>query len=151
LVRSRGWRSGPHGHACSRCAGGTFKGYIQEGGPNYLLQDGVNTTIASIGTGMQNIVWSIAGAGAAADKTIIERIGIEIAGTSGASWTNPTVLYVDRIDVTGSALSPASYTFDTAATVHTTPTGQGPVGRIYLNNYSGDTNVTGAAISWLGP
>jgi hypothetical protein len=131
--------------------GGTFKGYIQEGAPDYSLQDGVNTTIASIGTTMQNIVWNIAGAGTAADKTIIRRIGIEIAGTSGSSWTNPTVLYVDSIVVTGATLTPASYTFDTAASVYTTPVDQGPEGELFLNSYSGDTNVTGAAVSWLGP
>jgi hypothetical protein len=131
--------------------GGTFKGYIQEGSPNYQLQDGVNTTIASIGTGMQNIAWSIASAGTAANKTSIQRIGIEIAGTSGSSWTNPTVLFVDSIVVTGSSLTSGSYTFDTEATVYTTPTEQGPAGRLFLNSYADDTNVTGAAISWLGP
>jgi hypothetical protein len=131
--------------------GGTFRGYIQEGSPNYASQGATGTTIASMSTGMQDIAWSIASAGTAADKTRIRRIGIEIVGTGGSSWTNPTVLYVDRIVVTGSSLSPATYPFGTASTVHTTPTEQGPTGALYLNSHSGDTTVTGAAISWLGP
>lgn len=131
--------------------GGTFKGYIQEGSPDYSIQDGVSTPIADIDTSMQEIAWSIAGAGNAADKTMIRRIGIEIAGTGGSTFTNPTVLYLDSIVVTGSSLNPASFTFDTSGTVYTTPTGEGPPSQLYLNNYSADTNVTGAALSWLGP
>jgi hypothetical protein len=61
------------------------------------------------------------------------------------------VLYVDRIAVAGATPSVTAYPFDTSDTVHTTPTSQGPTGQLYLNNYSGDTNVTGAAVSWLGP
>lgn len=64
---------------------------------------------------------------------------------------NPTVIYVDSIVVTGATLSPSSYPFDAAGSVHTTPTAQGPVGLLFLNNYSADTNVTGCTIGWLGP
>jgi hypothetical protein len=131
--------------------GGNFRGYIQEGAPDYVFQTGNATTIASIGTSMQDIVWSVASAGTAADKTKIRRIGIEISAGSDSSWTNPTVLYVDRITVTGSSPSLASYPFDTDDSVYTTPTGQGPTGDMYLNDDAGDTTVTGAAISWVGP
>lgn len=131
--------------------GGWFKAYIQEGAPNYLYQDSVETTIASIGTSMQTISWDVATAGTTADKTIIRRIGIEISGNGASSWTSPTVFYVDSITVTGTTLAMASFTFDTASTVSTTPTGNGPNNVIWLNNYSGDTNVTGATLSWLGP
>jgi hypothetical protein len=131
--------------------GGWFKAYIQEGSPNYLYQDSVETTIASIGTSMQTISWDVATAGTTADKTIIRRIGIEISGNGASSWTNPTVLYVDSITVTGTTLAMSSFTFDTSNTVSTTPTGSGPNNVIWLNNFSGDTNVTGATLSWLGP
>lgn len=132
-------------------SGGWFKGYIQEGSPNYLYQDSVETQISSIGTTMQTITFDVATAGTAADKTIISRIGIEISGAGASSWTNPTVIYVDSIVVTGTTLTMSSFTFDTASTVSTTPTSSGPTNVIWLNNYSGDTNVTGAAVGWLGP
>jgi hypothetical protein len=131
--------------------GGNFRGYIQEGAPDYVFQTGNATTIASIGTSMQDIVWSVASAGTAADKTKIRRIGIEISAGSSSSWTNPTVFYVDSITITGSSPSLASYPFDTEDSVYTTPTGQGPTGDMYLNDAAGDTTVTGAAISWVGP
>jgi hypothetical protein len=131
--------------------GGWFKAYIQEGSPNYLYQDSLETTIASIGTSMQTISWDVATAGTTADKTIIRRIGVEISGNGASSWTSPTVLYVDSITVTGTTLAMSSFTFDTQATVSTTPTGNGPNNVIWLNNFSGDTNVTGATLSWLGP
>jgi hypothetical protein len=131
--------------------GGWFKAYIQEGSPDYFYQDNVETTIASIGTSMQTISWDVATAGTTADKTIIRRIGIEISGNGASSWTSPTVLYIDSITVTGTTLAMSSFTFDTSSTVSTTPTGNGPNNVIWLNNYSGDTNVTGAMLSWLGP
>ncbi len=131
--------------------GGWFKAYIQEGSPNYLYQDSVETTIASIGTSMQTISWNVATAGTTADKTIIRRIGVEISGAGASSWTNPTVLYVDSIIVTGTSLAMASFTFDTASAVYVTPTSSGPNDVIWLNNYSSDTNVTGATLGWLGP
>jgi len=131
--------------------GGWFKAYIQEGSPNYLYQDSVETTIASIGTSMMTINWNVATAGTTADKTIIRRIGIEISGAGASSWTSPTVLHVDSIIVTGTSLAMSSFTFDTSSTVLATPTSSGPNDIIWLNNYSGDTNVTGATLGWLGP
>jgi hypothetical protein len=131
--------------------GGWFKGYIQEGSPNYLYQDSVETPIASIGTSMQTITWDVATAGTTADKSIISRIGIEISGAGASSWTNPTVIYVDSITVTGATLTISSFPFATSSTVYATPTSSGPNGAIWLNDYSGDTNVTGAAVTWLGP
>lgn len=131
--------------------GGTLRGYIQEGSPDYHVQYDAATVISSIGSSMQTISWSIATAGTAANKAAIQRIGIEINGANGSAWTNPTVIYLDSIVVTGATLSPSSYPFDAASSVHTTPTGQGPAGKLYQNNFSEDTNVTGAAVSWLGP
>jgi hypothetical protein len=132
-------------------SGGWFKGYIQEGSPNYRFQANTETTIASIGTSMQTITWDIATAGTTADKSIISRIGIEISGAGATAWTNPTVIYVDSITVTGTTLTTSSFTFGTASTVYTTPTSSGPSDVIWLNDHNTDTTVTGAAISWLGP
>jgi hypothetical protein len=131
--------------------GGHFKAYIQEGSPNYLQQVSTETLIANIGTTMQTIMWDVATAGTAADKTIISRVGLEVIGTGATAWTNPTVLYVDSVVITGTNLTMASFTFDTSASVSTTPTSSGPNNVMWLNNFSSDTNVTGAALSWLGP
>ncbi len=76
---------------------------------------------------------------------------VEISGAGASSWTSPTVVYVDSITVTGTSLTMSSFTFDTSSTVYTTPTSSGPNDVIWLNNYTGDTNVTGATLSWLGP
>jgi hypothetical protein len=131
--------------------GGHFKAYIQEGSPNYLQQVSTETNIASIGTAMQTINWDVSTAGTGADKTIISRVGLEIIGTGATSFTNPTVIYVDSITITGTTLTMASFPFDTSSTVSTTPTSSGPNNVMWLNNFSADTNVTGAALSWLGP
>jgi hypothetical protein len=130
--------------------GGMFKVYIQEGAPAYLYQVGPDTPIASIGTAMQTINYDVATFGAAANKTIISRIGIEIIGTGSTSWANPTVIYIDSITVTGTTLTMATFNFDAPTTVSTTPTSNGPSDIMWLNNYSADTTVTGAALSWLG-
>jgi hypothetical protein len=96
------------------------------------------------------VVWNIADTAGSADTTAIERLGIEITGTGGSSFTNPTVLYVDRVDVTRPS-GYHSWGFDTSSSVYTTPTSSGPQGCVWLNSYSADTNVSGASISWLGP
>ena len=99
---------------------------------------------------MQSVVWDIADTAGSADTTAIRRIGIEISGTGGSPFTNPTVLYVDRVDVS-SPSGYASWDFDMSSSVHTTPTANGPLECVWLNNHSDDTNVSGASISWLGP
>lgn len=134
-----------------RGTGGTLLAYVQEGSPNYAMLFSAPIAINSLGTAMQSIIWNIGDAAGSADTTAIERIGIEIVGTGGSSFTNPTVIYVDRVDVVGSSLGTGSWPLDTSASVHTTPTSSGPVGKMWLNSYSADTNVSSAAISWLGP
>jgi hypothetical protein len=131
--------------------GGTVLLYLQEGGPDYGIYFSAPIKISSLGASMQNVVWNMADTSAGTSATAIERIGIEVVGTGGSPYTNPTVLYVDRVDVTGSSLTTGSWTFDASSSVHTTPTSSGPVNKIWLNSYSADTTVSGATISWLGP
>jgi len=97
------------------------------------------------------VVWNVKDSTGTPDATGIERIGIQIDGAGGSPYTNPSIILVDSIVVTGSSLKPGSFTFDTASTVYTTKTSSGPVGTMWLNNYAGDTNVADASISWLGP
>jgi hypothetical protein len=126
--------------------GGTILAYVQGGSPDYILRFGMPIEIDSLGTSMQDVVWKVADTRGSADLTAIERIGIEINGSGGGPYSNPTVIYVDRMDVASS-----SWTFDAAASVYTTPTVSGPVAQIWLNNHSGDTTVSDASVSWLGP
>lgn len=85
------------------------------------------------------------------DKTIVRRLGIEIVGTGASSWANPTVVYVDSVSITNTALDPSVFAFDSANTVVPTPRTSSPGDqRMWLNSGSGDTNVA-ATLSWLGP
>jgi hypothetical protein len=136
--------------ARQRGTGGTILAYIQEGAPQFTLGFSAPIRIDSLSSTMQNVVWNIADTAGNADATAIRRIGIEIAGTGGSPFTNPTVIYIDRVDVS----SPAGYgswAFDTSSSVYVTPTSSGPQECVWLNNHSDDTNVSGASISWLGP
>jgi hypothetical protein len=130
--------------------GGTILVYLQAGGPNYTLLFSAAIKINSLSSSMQNIVWNVGDATGSAGAAA-ERIGLEIVGTGGSSFSNPTVIYIDRVDVARSSLAMGSWTFDTAASINTTPTTSGAAGRMWLNSYSADTNVSGATISWLGP
>jgi len=132
--------------------GGEFLGYIQHGGtPDYLYAESAHTQVSSIGTSLSNIVWDVSTVTGTFDKTVIARIGIEVTSEGSSAWTNPTVLYIDSVTVTGSTPAIAAWTFDTSATVYTTPVNSYGVGPIWLNNYSADTTAAGSAISWLGP
>jgi len=132
--------------------GGEFLGYIQHGGtPDYLYVESAHTQISSIGTSLSNIVWDVSTVTGTFDKTVIARIGIEVTSEGSSAWTNPTVLYIDSVTVTGSNPAIAAWTFDTSATVYTTPVNSYGTGPIWLNNYSADTTAAGSAISWLGP
>lgn len=80
--------------------------------------------------------------------TAIERVGIELVGEGSASCTN--LIYVHRVSVTRGRGDDQDWTFDTAASIWTTQGTNGPVGKMWLNRYAADTNVSGAAIEWLG-
>jgi hypothetical protein len=128
---------------------GTLLAYVQEGAPNFARRSSAPIAIASISTSMQDIVWDVAGTPAtagSADTTAIQRIGLEISGADGRSFSNPTVIYLDRVST-----AVVSWTFDTVDSVYTATTMSGPAGQIWLNSYSAETNVAGASITWVGP
>jgi hypothetical protein len=81
------------------------------------------------------------------DKTKVRRLGLEIGGTGGSTFTNPTVVYVDAITVTTPALS---FPFDATASVNTTPvtlhTGDTA---LWQNSASADTTATGSTLEWV--
>jgi hypothetical protein len=129
---------------------GKFRAYIQEGGPDYHVRFGPSINLAALSTSMSSITFKIDDSITSVDVTAIARMGVEISGEGGSSFTNPTLIYVDRISVVGEWVADQDFTFDTAASVSTTPTNSGPLGKMWLNNYKADTNMSGAAIEWLG-
>ena len=131
---------------------GSFQGYVQhganpDGGSGGFAQFFQGWQELSNISGFQNIVWNIGSAVTSFDKTVIERIGIEITGSdtkdSGA-WTNPTIVYVDSILVSNGP----SFTFDTSGTISSSTT-NAPAGVMFLNSFDGP--VAGSQVTWLGP
>ena len=108
--------------------GGSFRLFIQSGAPDFSLAFSSATSLESSGSSVRSVTWSIADADTSLDKKAVERVGIEIAGVGGNTWANPTVLYVDRVDVSGTALGTGSFPFESAASVYTRPTASGPSG-----------------------
>jgi hypothetical protein len=126
-------------------SGGQVKGYVQHGGsPDYAqLFQSPPVELASL-DGWQTLTWDVGAQAATYDKAIVARVGIQITGAGGTSFTNPTVVYLDWLEVTGSASG--LFRFEAEASVATTPTTSGPTGVLFCN--SGDSPVTGSAVSW---
>lgn len=131
-------------------SGGEFRGYVQQGAGGdfeYALSEG--TAISEIGRVPETIVWDLADDGSSFDLTAIERIGIEITASGSTSWTNPTVVLIDRIAVADANPAVSAWTFDAMSSVHTTPVEIYEAGPIWLNSYSADTTATGSEIGWI--
>jgi hypothetical protein len=137
--------------AKAKGTGSKLRAFVQEGRPDFHLQFSSALSLASLSTSMSTFTFNIENSITSADLTSIDRVGIEILGEGSSSFTNPTVIYVGRISVSGQSVTDQAWTFDTAASVFTTPTANGPAGTMWLNNYQADTNVSGATIGWLGP
>jgi type II secretory pathway pseudopilin PulG len=134
-----------------RGTGGTIMAYAQEGGPNFAILYSAPFAISSLASSMQDVVLNVSAATGTANRAAIERIGVQISGAGSGALSNPTVIYVDRVDVANSSPATGSFTFDTSDSVYTTATSDGPSSKIWLNSFSEDTNVSGAAVGWLGP
>lgn len=127
-------------------SGGEVKGYIQHGGsPDYAQLFQSQAVRLSALEGWHDLVWNLASEGASYDKTIVGRVGIQVIGLGSTSWTNPTVVDVDSITVTGPAVGP--FEFDSASSVSSDATIGAPPNVLWRN--SGDNPVAGAAVSWV--
>jgi hypothetical protein len=133
--------------------GGSIRMYVQHGGdPDFLYVQNAFTALSGVGTSFQNVTWDVSTVTGTFDRTVIYRVGIEITANDGSTaWTDPTVVHVDSVTITGTTPTLSAWTFDAASSVNTTPTENGSAGSMWLNSYSADTTATGAAISWLGP
>lgn len=126
--------------------GGTIFNYVQDSGTYHFLGvPAAKRQPLSSASGWTTLSWNV-GAEPDADgtgivKTSIKSIGIELNAQPSATWSNPTVVFVDSISVTSPSLS---FPFDAASSVSTTNTN----GALWLNGNSSDTTATGSAVSW---
>jgi hypothetical protein len=127
--------------------GGEVRAYVQHGGtPDYDLTYGGLRKLDAIGT-WTSVTWDLAASAASFDLTRIARIGIEITGANSTAFTNPTLLYLDSITITGPTLGP--YEFDSAVTLSSAQT-RPAMDVLWLSPEPGES-VAGSALSWLGP
>jgi len=126
-------------------SGGQIKGYIQHGGqPDFLqLFQDTPVELASVGD-WQNVVWNVGAQASSYDKTNVGRVGVQVTGAGATSWTNPTVVYVDSISVTGASTGP--WNFDNSGTVSPNHMTGGGANILFCN--SGDSPVSGTTINW---
>jgi hypothetical protein len=126
-------------------SGGQFKFYVQHSGTPDFNQLFQNTPVElSSFSGWLDVTWNVGTQQASYDKTIVGRVGVQVTGGGSTSWTNPTLVYVDSITVTGVTAGP--WRFETSGSISTTPATSGATGVLFCN--SGDSPVSGSAVSW---
>jgi hypothetical protein len=129
-------------------SGGEIRGYIQHGGtPDFGQLFQSQPLRLSACDGWEEIVWRIADEGGNYDKTIVGRVGIHVIGVGSTEWTNPTVVYLDSIRVTGPSVGP--WDFADAASIDPAATYGAEPNLLWRN--LGDDPVEGSEITWLGP
>ena len=129
--------------------GGEVKGYVQHSGdPDFVqLFQAPGVRIDGI-VGWQNITFDVgAHPSTTFTKNNVARVGIQIIGGTSTSFTNPTVVSIDSVTVTGVSAGP--WNFDSSGTIQTNADHTGPTNIMLLN--SADNPVSGSSISWLGP
>jgi hypothetical protein len=135
---------------CKAGSGGQLRGYVQHGGsPDFDFQVVGVTELADLGdwTSVSYELSTVTGF----DKTVVRRVGLEVIGAGSSTWLNPTIVYLDSIDIENTVLDPSSFNFDDAASITVTPSTAGPPDqRLWMNNATNDSNVE-ATLSWLGP
>jgi hypothetical protein len=126
--------------------GGEIKGYIQHGGvPDYAQLFQSAALRLSDMDGWQDLVWNVGAETAAYDKAIVARVGIQVTGRASTAWTNPTVIWVDSIRVTGPSVGP--WPFDDQASVAPSATLSANPNVLWRN--SGDSPVNGSTVGWF--
>lgn len=129
-------------------SGGRVDLYIQHGGvPDYNLIYGGGLDFDEL-DGWAELEWTVASTipDFEFDKTLIRRVGIELAATGSGPWQNPTVVYVDSISVSGPSVGP--WNFATAATLSATPRDAEP--NLLWMSDDDDEFVPGSTLGWLG-
>ena len=130
--------------------GGSIFNYVQDSGTfHFLGVPAAQRASLSALSGWSTLSWNLGTAdpgGSGIVRTSIKNIGIELNAQPSASWTSPTVIYVDSITVTTPTLS---FTLDATASVYPTPTtSSAPSQALWLNSGASDTTATSASLSW---
>jgi len=130
-------------------SGGRLHGFVQSGA-DFTFHDGVIVELEDIDDAeMQTITWDLAHLPLSA-RSEVRYVGIQINGLGSDQLTNPTVVYVDSIRITGSSLDRDRWPFDDAESIRTLVEDTCPpcatTGQLWL-----DSDFTApATLSWLG-
>jgi len=128
--------------------GGVILPYAQDSAFNFLGP--ATKPLLAEQSGWVTLEWDIGAEPAAMSgimKRSISRIGIELKAAPSATWSNPTVVYVDAISVNTPALS---FPFGTTGTVSATAQSSDVAGQVlWLNSGASDTTATGSKLSWV--
>jgi hypothetical protein len=132
---------------------------LPDGGTGYeSYQDTTQTNLTGTGgltacsTGtMKTITLTLtAGSTGTLDPTAVDKISIYVyAGGTAATWSNPTIVYIDSVTIAGAATTSADhvYDFNVAADVAASSTTYPTTGVIGVNIYS--TPITGSTVAQL--
>jgi hypothetical protein len=131
-------------------AGGSIFNYVQDSGTYHFLGvPAAQRRLLSGSSGWSTLSWNVGTEDAAATgivKTSIKNIGIELNAQPSATWSSPTIVYIDSLTVTSPSLS---FTFDATASVSPTPmTTNGSGQALWLNSGATDTTASDAMLSW---
>jgi len=128
--------------------GGVILAYAQDSSFNFLGP--ATKPLLAEQDGWVTLTWDIGAEPAAQTgimKRSISRLGIEIKAAPSATWSNPTVVYVDSISVNAPALS---FPFGTTGTVSGMAQSSDVAGQVlWLNSGTMDTTATGTTLSWV--
>jgi hypothetical protein len=129
-------------------SGGVIFAYAQDASFNFL--GAATRPLLAEQSGWVTLGWDIAAEPAvlpAIMKRNVTRIGIEIKAAPSATWSNPTIVYVDSISVNTPALT---FPFGTATTVSAMARASDPAGQsLWLNSGTDDTTASGSTLSWV--
>jgi hypothetical protein len=126
--------------------GGRVWAYVQHGGtPDFDLIYGGSRDLDQLGSDWTTVTWDIASTVPPFpfDKTVIARVGIEILASDPGPWTNPTVVDLDFIEVSGPDVGP--WPFDDAASVSMET---GSPGVFWMSDNDGEL-VLGSSLVWI--
>jgi hypothetical protein len=128
--------------------GGRIWAYVQHGGtPDHNLIYGGARNFDQLGSDFVTVTWDVAATTPSFpfDKSVIARLGIEIVASGSGPWTNPSVVLLDSIAVTGPAVGP--WPFDDASSVWTAASP--PSGALWMSDNAPDELLPGSTLSWV--
>ena len=132
--------------------GGAVFNYVQDSGTFHFLgvASSQRPAIATLGK-WSTLSWDVGAEPVGStniSKSSILMVGIEIIAQPSTTWTNPTVVFVDSINVTTPTTS-LSFPLDSAAAISSaTKNADAPVQTLWLNAGSTDTTAAGVTLSW---